>query len=91
MRASRPQFKKLHALYGDYARAFPGTTSAQWKEVLGSLYPAFLAEAEGRPIPEPAPRESTLAMSGHTMNDVIEFAQWLGCCIGVEFPEDDDK
>lgn len=72
-----------HALFSDYARAFPGFTTSQWKEFLITIFPAFLAEAEGRPIPPPIPRESTLTMSAETMSNLIEMCLWLGAELGI--------
>lgn len=87
MKCSPEAFRCAHALFGDFARAFPGTTAAQWKVALLCLFPAFLAEANGEPIPPPAPRESTLEMDAYRMNELIEFCLWLGAEIGVEFKD----
>ena len=91
MKCSQVAFKKAHAIFGDFARAFPGTTAVEWKAALLSLFPAFLAEADGDPIPPPAPRESTLSMDSARMNELIEFVTWLGVEIGVAFQHDCDK
>ena len=88
MRASPEAFRKLHAIFGDFARAYPGTSSAEWKEALVSLLPAFLAEAEGRPIPVSLPRESTRTMAAWRMDNLIEMCLWLGAEIGVVFKDD---
>lgn len=88
MKCSPEAFRCAHALFGDFARSFPGTTAAQWKIALCCLFPAFLAEAEGREIPPPAPRESTLEMDGARMNELIECMLWLGAEVGVEFRDD---
>ncbi len=88
MKCSPETFRKAHAIFNDFARAFPGTTARDWKEVLCSLLPAFLAEAEGREIPPPAPRESTLEMDAWRMNDLIEMSMWLGTELGIEFKDD---
>lgn len=82
------QFRLLHALFSDFARAFPPTTAAQWKIALCCLFPAFLAEAEGRPIPPPAPRESTMEMDAARMNELIEMTLWLAAELGVAISHD---
>lgn len=87
MKCSPDAFRCAHAIFNDFARAFPGTTAAQWKVALLCLFPAFLAEANGDPIPAPAPRESTLEMDGPRMNELIEMCLWLGAEVGVEFKD----
>lgn len=88
MKCSPEAFRCAHAIFGDYARAFPGTTAAQWKAALLVLWPIFAAEANGHPLPAPAPRESTLEIDGPRMNDLIECCLWLGAEVGVDFKED---
>ena len=75
-------------MFSDFARHFPGTTATEWKIALLVLFPAFLAESEGREIPPPAPRESTMEMEAGRMNNLIEMVYWLGAEIGVEFRND---
>ncbi len=82
---SDQQFKLLHAVIGDIARAYPEWTAAQWKAYLITLAPSFIAEASGFPIPPPHARESTMTMDAYRMNDMIECCMWLGSEIGVEF------
>lgn len=83
MNCTKQQHRAAHAVFDDFARAFPPTTGRQWKEALCSLLPAFLAEAEGHPIPPPSPRRSTLEMDVSEMSNLIECCLWLGAELGV--------
>lgn len=83
------QSKAAHALFTAFARHYPGTTKDEWKAALLSLFPAFLAEADGEPIPPPADVESTREMTAERCAELIEFLLWLGTEIGVSFRRDD--
>lgn len=85
MKCSPEAFRLLHAVFGDFARAFPGTTALEWKAALLTLAPAFIAQADGRPIPTLGPRRSTLELSTGEVNEAIECCMWLGAELGVSF------
>lgn len=85
MKCSPKQFKMLHAIVADFARTYPGYTPVQWKELLVTIFPAFLAQADGLPLSVPPRRASTLSMDVERMSELIECCLWLGSEIGVVF------
>jgi hypothetical protein len=85
MKCRVAQFRLAHAIFSDFARACPSTDQAQWKAALLVLFPIFLAEATGEPLPAPAAPESTRAMSAARMSELIAFLYWIGTEIGVVF------
>lgn len=88
MKRTAQQSKLLHAIFDDFARSYPEWSGVQWKAFLVSLFPAFLAEADGDAIPAPTQRESTAKMDASRCAELIECCLWLGAVTGVAFSHD---
>lgn len=88
-RRSAQQNRAVHALITALARHFPGVDASELKIALCVYFPLFLAEADGRPMPEPGAPESTSAMTPARCGELIECLLWLGAELGVQFRHDD--
>lgn len=81
----------LHAMFSDFARGFSvdgvHLTAAEWKVILVVYFRLALAEAEGYPIPEAKPPESTSKMDVERMGNLIEYVLYLSAQLGIEISE----